>query len=113
MRNVRFALATCVLAMPLYSVATPVYLDCVITNGQGTDLTWNVTLDEEQGVATWVIPAMKVSQRKLAIFSPNDVTFSGITISRIDLSMTRPNELHNTVDKGQCKKATPPAQRAF
>lgn len=30
MRNVRFALATCVLAMPLYSVATPVYLDCVI-----------------------------------------------------------------------------------
>lgn len=107
----RLLLVAAVLAVPVAARATPVYLECTITDGNHP-VVWNVTLDEAQSTVDYVIPELNVAQKTRAIFSPDKVMFNGLTISRLDLSMSRPPVLAGyPTDKGQCKLIEPPARK--
>ncbi|OWP73519.1 hypothetical protein CEC48_00070 [Pseudomonas sp. K2I15] len=102
------------LTLPALCQASPVYLECFMTNGTKPVL-WNITLDESLGSASYVISSMDVARKESAVFTANNVVFSSMEISRTDLSFKRTTDFlgKTTVDIGQCKVAPKAAERKF
>lgn len=112
MNYVLIFVATGALLLTGTSKATPVYLDCTMSNGK-KELTWNVTLDEVGGTVSYAIPEMGVAQKYTAVFTPNKVVFHSMEISRIDLSFKRTSNIlgQTETDTGQCKLADVPKRQ--
>jgi hypothetical protein len=110
-----YAVAALIALAPASAIADPVYLDCTITSGAKGDVVWNVTLDESQGTASYVVEALKTRNKLPAVFTADKVTFGAVVISRVDLSMVRTVKIldETRTDRGQCKIAQAPPTRKF
>lgn len=91
------------------------HLNCSITDAKGRSSEWQVTLNETNGMVDYFTP-VSGPQRKPARFTNDTVYFIGFTLSRVDLSIRRPDvDMQGNLrgyERGQCRIATPP-QRAF
>lgn len=97
----KFLAAAAAMSMvPAIAQAQPVYLECMLTGMQ-----WNVMLNAETAMVSWEFPANGRAYSGRGIFTADKVLFNGITISRSDLSITRPmdRQFYPQDDKGQCK----------
>lgn len=97
---------------PLITLAEPVYLNCMLNNGNpGEESLWKIALDEAAGTVSYSIPSQDLNAKYPAIFTQDKVTFLSIEISRIDLTITRNMKLINQIDKGKCEIAQIPGRK--
>ncbi|USM11513.1 hypothetical protein vBCbaSRXM_68 [Citromicrobium phage vB_CbaS-RXM] len=95
-----------------------VHLECSSVGVRGDKVTWELALDEADGVATITTMTERGSntRRVPASFTSRDVRFEDVTVSRIDLTLSTPAvvRLGKRVGghEGQCRIA-PTVARAF
>lgn len=92
--------------------AGPVYLSCTSTQPSGAVVNWKLALNEQRGsveVATDIYGG--TDDVEAASFTPSSVSFSGMTVSRVDMTMTR--YVDGGVERGRCSKTAVPTNRAF
>ena len=89
-----------------------IYLDCTIMQ-RGRPNEWKVTLNEGEGVVDYDGP-ISGPQRQPARFTADSVYFIGFTLSRVNLSIQRTNDVFGviTYDIGTCRLPQP-KKRAF
>lgn len=93
--------------------AGPIYLTCTSTQRSGAVVNWKLGLDERRGtvdIATDLYGG-RFDGVEEASFSPLAVTFDGMTLSRVDMSMTR--YVDGGVERGRCSKMAVATNRAF
>jgi len=92
-----------------------VYLECQTIDPNGIQKDWQITLNEAQGTVDYN-SAISGPQRRPARFTGTTVHFIDFTLSRIDLSISRPVTggfgAKQGIERGQCRISRPQS-RAF
>lgn len=101
-------------AFVLAAAPAPVYLQC-ITLQKGEPTNWEITLNEAQGTVDYYTD-VSGQQRRAARYTADKVFFINFTLSRIDLSISRPlvsmTGEPQGYETGKCRLIQKPA-RAF
>ena len=90
-----------------------VYLECETVHPNNGARSMQVTLNEQAGTVDYTTSVGP--QRRPAQFTANEVRFIGYTLSRVDLTITRPVEQlgrYQGMERGQCRMI-PTQARAF
>jgi hypothetical protein len=103
-----FSAAMALLMAQASAPSGTVYLKCV-TSQTGTPKHWDITLNEAAGTVDYYTE-ISGQQRSRARFTADAVYFIGFTLSRQDLSITRPVDAG--YERGTCQIATA-KNRAF
>jgi hypothetical protein len=93
------------LALAAAAPAGIVYLECDITHPNNGTRTMQVALNEQAGTVDYTTRTAG-TQRRPASFSADAVRFIGFTLSRVDLSITRPVEQlgrYQGTETGRCR----------
>lgn len=100
------------------AVAAPTYLNCSVDN-ETSVAKIDIALDEQAQTAVFSSPAEGKTQTRAAAFTAQSVTIPDTvftwTIDRVSLALTRVTTIGEKRwdDRGQCKIAPVPANRAF